>query len=1116
MRQTTIRLLLGIVLITLSGIPEITASENSQANLLKNGDFSSGYKYWGKSGWGPKLIKVVDSGDKTQGKAARITGNGVSWHFVSQAVELENNKTYRLKLKGKTDGKCGGTIQVRGFKPGSKSPWGKKNRLVFKQDTFKNKQWQDYAVEFTVPDSARAQNKVLILLGTSSWKDKGTYVLYDDVVLEAVDKQTESLSPETAVSENLLLNGGFEFGLSDWLPRAHFSFAERGVRQVDNDPYEGRFCLEAENREIRYPFDNKPAAGGGRLITNWTRAEPGHTYYLSLALKGSVAGQKASFRLLDGKVMDPVWKSPKKRVRLTRNWQIYTLTATVPEDVPLNKLLVEIDVGQGGKFWLDAVKLTKDKPASRITRIYDNIGVAVKLGRFPAVFKQGEAAEIILDAVNSGTKSQKITIGYKLVDVFDKILQQDSYQVELAGGKQQRKKLKLDTSRRGRFELYTRTLDAQGKLVRAKRISFAILKPVKTNPRSPVGVNINSTWRRGRTINDNFGLLGTYGYSWVREWLAWRFAKPFDNGKFDWREFDRLVDTARRNHLYVLGLLTLSWESRRGPFSWRQKHFYGLPVKDNSRPNRDFTRWLRFVKATVERYKSKIKLWEIQNEPMMNPPACLKWFNALVKATYPVIKSADPGCRVIACSPGDNGSKTAHNSHLFIEDFLKNGGYKYCDLIGLHPYTGTGSPIYGNLQGTLDQIRGWIRQTGGNQEIIMTEAGNYNTIGGYNLDGNNLAQASLQTQCWLIAWANRTQHFQHAGTPAFGSRRSCYDPVLIPNATFCAANVLAELFNESKYDSCKWIEMPKQFSGIYGFEFINRDDLVLALWSIGLPRRRLISLPVKPELLTLTNLMGNPVKLNVQDGRPVIPVSSELAYLRIRKAAGKEAASYLRKAEVIKSGSGPGQASLTGIVHPGETHAVGFTPPPVGPFAVSDQGFVKDWLIIGPFANPGARGASAGFNHDFLKPIGGEAAIRLRPDMSVFYEFPENYRIPRREVKATGTHSRANGINLKSLMSPGEYVVGYAYTQVTAPKPMKVQLCVGSDDGIKVWVNGKEVINRRIYRGARPDQDRAEITLRKGVNRIMVKVDTDTGGWKFFLRFLDKNGQPVKNIKIGW
>ena len=61
-----------------------------------------------------------------------------------------------------------------------------------------------------------------------------------------------------------------------------------------------------------------------------------------------------------------------------------------------------------------------------------------------------------------------------------------------------------------------------------------------------------------------------------------------------------------------------------------------------------------------------------------------------------------------------------------------------------------------------------------------------------------------------------------------------------------------------------------------------------------------------------------------------------------------------------------------------------------------------------------------------------------------------------------------------------------------------VEMKVGSDDSIKVWLNGEEVHNNPVNRGAGDFQDTFEVDLNTGDNVLLVKVSERGGGWSMF------------------
>ena len=71
----------------------------------------------------------------------------------------------------------------------------------------------------------------------------------------------------------------------------------------------------------------------------------------------------------------------------------------------------------------------------------------------------------------------------------------------------------------------------------------------------------------------------------------------------------------------------------------------------------------------------------------------------------------------------------------------------------------------------------------------------------------------------------------------------------------------------------------------------------------------------------------------------------------------------------------------------------------------------------------------------------------------------------------------------------------------------------GSDDQCKVWLNGKEVFKYTEERSADKDQDTTEVTLRRGVNVVVVKVVNVKVDWSFCVRFTDKDDKPLAGLR---
>jgi alpha-galactosidase len=86
---------------------------------------------------------------------------------------------------------------------------------------------------------------------------------------------------------------------------------------------------------------------------------------------------------------------------------------------------------------------------------------------------------------------------------------------------------------------------------------------------------------------------------------------------------------------------------------------------------------------------------------------------------------------------------------------------------------------------------------------------------------------------------------------------------------------------------------------------------------------------------------------------------------------------------------------------------------------------------------------------------------------------------------------------------PVEKSANYVYRLVTGVKDTTLTAFLGSDDGIKVWVNGTLVFQHNIDRGCGPNQDTAALPLRKGENRLLLKISNGGGPTAFFFSLLD-------------
>jgi HEAT repeat protein len=96
----------------------------------------------------------------------------------------------------------------------------------------------------------------------------------------------------------------------------------------------------------------------------------------------------------------------------------------------------------------------------------------------------------------------------------------------------------------------------------------------------------------------------------------------------------------------------------------------------------------------------------------------------------------------------------------------------------------------------------------------------------------------------------------------------------------------------------------------------------------------------------------------------------------------------------------------------------------------------------------------------------------------------------------------------------GEQRVAYARTWIHSDQPQPAQLELGTDDGVKVWLNRDVVHTNNIFRGLQPDSDKVKVTLKAGWNPLLLKVTQLNAGWAFCARFRKPDGSRLDGLQF--
>lgn len=83
--------------------------------------------------------------------------------------------------------------------------------------------------------------------------------------------------------------------------------------------------------------------------------------------------------------------------------------------------------------------------------------------------------------------------------------------------------------------------------------------------------------------------------------------------------------------------------------------------------------------------------------------------------------------------------------------------------------------------------------------------------------------------------------------------------------------------------------------------------------------------------------------------------------------------------------------------------------------------------------------------------------------------------------------------NVVNNVLPGGKIISFVGRRLFVPSTRELDLSLGSDDGIQVFLDGDMVLENRVNRGAAADQEQLKLTLTPGVHTIVLKI-VNTGG----------------------
>jgi len=181
------------------------------------------------------------------------------------------------------------------------------------------------------------------------------------------------------------------------------------------------------------------------------------------------------------------------------------------------------------------------------------------------------------------------------------------------------------------------------------------------------------------------------GFRWIRQEFPWEDIEHSARGdywdhkwnKSSWEKYDRIVDLANQYGIQIIARLD-------NPPTWSRADG---DARGTFAPPDDFTDLGNFVHTIVQRYKGRVKYYQIWNEPNIYPewgeqPVDAAGYVRLLQIAYRRAKEADPDCVILCAGLAqtlETGPKDL-NDLVYLQQMYDAGVKGYFDIMGVMAY----------------------------------------------------------------------------------------------------------------------------------------------------------------------------------------------------------------------------------------------------------------------------------------------------------------------------------------------------------------------------------------------------------------------------------------------
>jgi hypothetical protein len=144
------------------------------------------------------------------------------------------------------------------------------------------------------------------------------------------------------------------------------------------------------------------------------------------------------------------------------------------------------------------------------------------------------------------------------------------------------------------------------------------------------------------------------------------------------------------------------------------------------------------------------------------------------------------------------------------------------------------------------------------------------------------------------------------------------------------------------------------------------------------------------------------------------------------------------------------------------------------------------WHLIGPFDNTGQD------KHDVVYP----------PELGIDLAAGSTGKGGREARWQPLTHNDWDPIDLRKFgdETGNLCAIAYLYREFTSEREVELETEFGSDDGLKLWCNGRLLVDADAYRGLTLGDHVIRLPVKSGRNTLLAKITQGEGNWDFQMR----------------